>query len=89
MRFPCSLFGALALGALALGAFTAGPGVGTGRRRVARVDMGIQDSGPQQVTWDGRDERGQVLAPGLYLLSVALDTESTQSPQLRPLGIAY
>ncbi len=58
-------------------------------RRVARVDMGIQDSGPQQVTWDGRDERGQVLAPGLYLLSVALDTESTQSPQLRPLGIAY
>ena len=58
-------------------------------RRVARVDMGIQDSGPQQVTWDGRDERGRVLAPGLYLLSVALDTESTQSPQLRPLGIAF
>jgi hypothetical protein len=58
-------------------------------RRVARVAMGVQDSGPQQITWDGRDERGQTLAPGLYLISIALETEATQSPQLRPLGIAY
>ncbi len=58
-------------------------------RRVARVDMGVQDSGPQQITWDGRDERGLALTPGLYLLSIALETEATQSPQLRPLGIAY
>ena len=57
--------------------------------RVARVDMGVQDSGPQQIKWNGRDEQGKALNPGLYLLSIALGTEATQSPQLRPLGIAY
>ena len=58
-------------------------------RRVARVAMGIQDSGPQQITWDGRDQQGRVLAPGLYLLAISLGTHTPQQPQLRPLGIAY
>ena len=57
--------------------------------RVARVEIGIQDSGPQQISWDGCDEQGRALLPGLYLISIALDTEAPQSPQLRPLGIAY
>ncbi len=58
-------------------------------QRVARLDMGVQESGPQEIAWDGRDERGQALAPGLYLLSVALDTEFSQVSHVRPLGIAY
>ena len=58
-------------------------------RRVAQVAIGTQDSGPQQITWDGRDQQGRMLAPGLYLLSISLGTDTPQQPQLRPLGIAY
>ena len=58
-------------------------------RRVARVAIGTQDSGPQQISWDGRDQQGRLLAPGLYLLSISLGTDAPQQSQLRPLGIAY
>ena len=58
-------------------------------RRVAHIDKGLQDSGPRQLDWDGRDEAGQILPPGLYLLSVSLLTEFAQSKQLLTLGIAY
>ena len=58
-------------------------------RRVARIDMGQQDSGPRQLSWDGRDEAGHLLPPGLYLLSVDLQTQRHQSRTFRPLGIAY
>ena len=58
-------------------------------RRIAHLEKGLQDSGPRQLFWDGRDEAGQLLPPGLYLLSVALQTQLAQAKQLRPLGIAY
>ena len=58
-------------------------------RRVARVAIGTQDSGPQQITWNGRDQWGRIPAPGLYLLSISLGTDAPQQSQLRPLGIAY
>ena len=35
------------------------------------------------------DEAGRLLPPGLYLLSVSLQTEFAQARQLLPLGIAY
>ena len=58
-------------------------------RGVARLDKGLQGAGPQQLVWDGRDEAGRLLPPGLYLLSIALQTEFAQARQLLPLGIAY
>ena len=58
-------------------------------RRIARLDKGLQDSGPQAITYDGRDESGQLLPPGLYLLSIALQTQSVQAKQLLAVGIAY
>jgi hypothetical protein len=59
-----------------------------GRRR-ARIENGLQDSGPRQLSWDGRDEMGQLLDPGLYLFSIVLTTQSTQARPLQVLGIAY
>ena len=58
-------------------------------RRIARLDKGLQDSGPRQLAWDGRDETGQRLPPGLYLLSIELQTQFAQTKQLQALGIAY
>ena len=58
-------------------------------RRIARVDIGLQDAGLRQFVWDGRDERGQLLPPGLYLFSIALETQAAQARVLHSLGIAY
>ncbi len=58
-------------------------------RRVALVEAGLQNAGPQSLRWDGRDETGQWLPPGLYLMALNLRSEFAADPQYRPLGIAY
>ena len=58
-------------------------------RRVAQVQRGQQGSGPQQLHWDGRDQRGETLAPGLYLLGIGIEAEDKSALQLRPINIAY
>ena len=58
-------------------------------RRVALVEAGLQNAGPQSLRWDGRDETGRRLPPGLYLTALDLRSEFATDPQLRPLGIAY
>ena len=40
---------------------------GTVVRSIKHVDMGIHGD---QITWDGRNERGQLVGSGVYLLSV-------------------
>lgn len=58
-------------------------------RRVALVEAGLQSAGPQSLQWDGRDESGRRLPPGLYLVALDLRSEFAADPQYRPLGIAY
>ncbi len=58
-------------------------------RRVALVEAGLQNAGPQSLRWDGRAETGQRLPPGLYLTALSLRSEFATDPHLRPLGIAY
>ena len=58
-------------------------------RRVAQVQRGEQGSGPQQLHWDGRDQRGETLAPGLYLLGIGIEAENKSALQLRPINLAY
>ncbi len=58
-------------------------------RRVASIEAGLQNAGPQHLRWDGRDETGRLLPPGLYLTTLDLRSEFATEPQLRPLGIAY
>lgn len=36
------------------------------RRTVRLLAAGTRAAGPQRVTWDGRDARGQVVRPGAY-----------------------
>jgi flagellar hook assembly protein FlgD len=58
-------------------------------RVVARIDAGRQDAGPREVEWDGRDESGALLPPGVYLLSIAPKAEFAAPARIGPLGIAY
>ena len=60
-------------------------------QRVRRI-AGMATGGEQRFTWDGRDEGGQVVAPGLYLcqIEVATDTESFGGQtQVRLIAVAY
>ena len=58
-------------------------------RRVTAVPQGLQTAGPQTAHWDGRDADGRALPPGVYLISVALQSERRAAAVLRPVGVAY
>ena len=57
--------------------------------RLGRRALGVQSAGPQSVEWDGRDAAGQMVAPGLYLVEIALESEFKTFRHLQPLGVAY
>ena len=58
-------------------------------RRVAKRSLGVQRFGAQRVRWDGRDENGVLLSPGLYIVEIAPEAERTGSRRLRPLTLIY
>ncbi len=58
-------------------------------RRVAVRAVGLQRSGLQRVEWDGRDESGGLLPPGLYLLSLEIEGEVAALKKMVPVGVAY
>ena len=58
-------------------------------RLVARRELGSQRFGSQRIVWDGRDEKGHLLAPGMYIVGVNLITGARVGRPLRPLGVAY
>ena len=39
--------------------------------------------------WDGRDQYQNRLAPGIYLLSVAIESETVAAKKILPVGIVY
>ena len=56
---------------------------------VNRVSLGEQGAGPQRVEWDGRDGKGKLLSPGLYLVDLSLQSELKTFRHVQPVGIAY
>lgn len=58
-------------------------------RLVARRVERTQGSGVQQLRWDGRDDSGRALAPGLYLVRVAVEADASTAAHVQPVGIAY
>lgn len=58
-------------------------------RRAASIDLGLQEAGLQRLAWDGRDEEGRQLAPGLYLVELVLRAQSATFRQVRPVGVVY
>ena len=58
-------------------------------RTVRRLQTRGVVNGPQSVIWDGRGDGGQLVPPGLYLLKLAVDTDTGSEEQTRLVGVAY
>lgn len=58
-------------------------------REVRRLrDEGFVN-GPYTVTWDGKDEGGQLVAPGSYILRLKVDTDTGSQHETRIISVAY
>ena len=58
-------------------------------RLVRRVYSGFQSAGLQTAWWDGRDDGGELVAPGLYLVRVEVDADEDRFTSLHPVVVAY
>ena len=50
---------------------------------------GPQSAGEHTQTWDGRDDQGELLAPGMYLLRVEVEADEGRIARLHPVSVAY
>lgn len=58
-------------------------------RSAWRQALGAQLSGRHQATWNGRDEKEQLVAPGLYVVQVRAQTDYGQWARERSLAVVY
>ena len=58
-------------------------------RLVRRVYAGVDGAGRHPRQWDGRDEVGQQVAPGLYICQVEVESGGQRQVQMRPIAVAY
>ena len=42
-----------------------------------------------QLAWDGRDQAGDIVPPGLYLVTLSVDGDARQTRRARTVGVAY
>ena len=58
-------------------------------RRVWHSRTGKQAAGRHRLEWDGLDGTGHLVAPGLYLVRVGLDTDEGRVANVQPFAVAY
>ena len=58
-------------------------------RRVRQLVSQPRPAGFYSETWDGRDEQGALVAPGLYLCRVGVDADFDVFAAVEPIGVAY
>lgn len=58
-------------------------------RLVRRLQSGGAVNGPQGLRWDGRDDGGSAVPPGLYLLHLSIETDTGTEERTRLVGVAY
>ena len=57
-------------------------------RRLRFIERHLSSGGYSQ-QWDGRDDAGQVVPPGLYMLRIATEADRAGEPQTRIVSVAY
>jgi hypothetical protein len=58
-------------------------------QRVRRIVPSVQRAGPMRIEWDGRDEQGLLLPPGLYVYRLHIDGDASTETRTGLLGLAY
>ena len=58
-------------------------------RLVRKLQNSGAINGPQLLIWDGRDDSGNTVPPGLYLLRLSIDTDTGSEDQTLTVGVAY
>ena len=56
---------------------------------VADLPLEPLASGPHRAEWDGRDGRGELLPPGIYILRLRVDTDDGEFSVQRLVSLAY
>lgn len=60
------------------------------RLYVGLADNGIYNADSQsELNWDGRNDGGELVPPGLYLLQVEVEGDARSSATIQPFGVAY
>ena len=57
--------------------------------RVRTLGSGEGGSALYQTAWDGRDDEGELVAPGLYIYRVAVEAGSGREERLGPIAVVY
>ena len=60
-----------------------------GGDRVRRMLADDLRSGPQQTIWNGRNDEGGTVPPGLYLVRINVKTDRGSSTRVQPIAVAY
>ncbi|NKB66513.1 MAG: hypothetical protein GKR89_05590 [Candidatus Latescibacteria bacterium] len=60
-----------------------------GGRVVRRLYDQRDLSGPNAVSWDGRDDQDSLVPPGIYVIRLVADTDGGETAQVRPIAVAY
>jgi len=58
-------------------------------RKVGSIDGGKRESGRFRATWDGRDHNGKLLAAGIYMMRLVVETDQQKGVAQRVVGVAY
>jgi len=57
--------------------------------RVRRLSPQTRGTGPHSVRWNGRDDGGRIVAPGIYLVRVEVDADTGRWARTLPVAVAY
>ena len=54
-----------------------------------RIFPSVQRAGPVRIEWDGRDEQGLLLPPGLYVYRLRINGNASTQTRTGLLDLAY
>ena len=58
-------------------------------RRIWQTQLGAKSAGRHRVEWDGRDEAGQLVPPGVYMVHVEVATDKGSEVIVRSVAVVY
>ena len=58
-------------------------------RRVRTLSGGVQGAGRHALRWDGRDDAGQMVAPGVYLARIGANIDRGKVVRFGTVAVAY